>query len=104
MLQPLRDLIRVTRLDGHGIEAVSKGGIIMPATREKSVRTKGDYFRARVESLGPDAERAFAGELRPGHEVLVYTYSGTDKSVFTGAEAAGSLFIQPDDILCAVAA
>ncbi len=101
MWQPVRDLIRITRLEGHGIENVSKGGIVMPATREKSVRTKGDYFRARVESIGPDAKYA-GDELREGLEVLVYTYSGTEKSVFTGHKAEGYEFIEPDDILCVV--
>lgn len=104
MLQPLRDLIQITRVEGHGIETVSKGGIILPATREKSVRTKADYFRARIEAMGPEAEKAFAGELRPGDEVFVYTYSGTDESVFTGDRADSRLFVKPDDIICAVEA
>ncbi len=87
------------RLEGHGIENVSKGGIVLPATRERSVRTKGDYFRARVEAIGPEAERAIP-DLAPGNEVLIYTYSGTEASVFTGADAGKvGLFI---DILCVV--
>ncbi len=101
MLQPLRDLIRITRLEGHGIENVSKGGIVLPATREQSVRTKGDYFRARVEAIGPAAKYA-ADELRVGDDVFVWTYSGTEKSVFTGHKAGGFEFIEPDDILCVV--
>lgn len=100
---PIKDRILVTRLEGHGIETVSKGGIIIPATAEKSVRTKADHFRARVDALGPDAAVAFAGELRPGDEVLVYTYSGTETSVFTGADAGKvGLVIGPDDIICAM--
>lgn len=102
MLQPLRDLIQITRLEGHGIETVSKGGIIIPATTEASVRTKGDYFRARVDAMGPEAVKAFAGDLKVGDEILVYTYSGTAESVFTGEKAGDRLFIQPDDILAAV--
>ena len=103
MWQPIEDRILVTRLEGHGIETVSPGGIIIPATAEKSVRTKADYFRARVDALGPEAERAFNGDLKPGDEVLVYAYSGTEQSVFTGRNAEGvGLFIEPDDILCAV--
>ena len=104
-MRPLRDLIRITRLDGHGIEQVLASGLVLLATREKSVRNKSDYFCARVEALGPEAEKAFAGSLRPGDEVLVYTYSGTADSVFTGVDVGErGLFIQPDDILAAVEA
>jgi co-chaperonin GroES (HSP10) len=103
VLQPLRDLIQVTRLEGHGIETVSAGGIILPATREANVRTKGDYFRARVDAMGPEAIKAYAGDLKPGDEVLIYTYSGTAESVFTGEKAGDRLFVRPDDILAAVA-
>jgi co-chaperonin GroES (HSP10) len=104
VLRPLRDLIRITRVDGHGIERMSKGGIVIPATCEGSVKTKGDYFQARIEALGPDAEKAFAGELKPGDEVLVYTYSGTAESVFTGLPGGEkhTLFVKPEDILAAV--
>lgn len=103
MLQPLRDRIIVTRLEGHGIETISPGGIVIPATVEKSVRTKPDYFRARVDALGPEAERAYAGDLKAGDEVLVYTYSGTEASVFTGSDLGEKrLVIGPDDILGAV--
>ncbi len=101
MLRPLRDLIQITRLEGHGVEAISAGGIILPATREKTVRTKGDYFRARVDGIGPRARYA-DGELRVGDEVYVYTYSGTEKSVFTGVRSGEFEFVLPDDILCVV--
>ncbi len=104
-LAPLKDRILVTRLEGHGIETVSPGGIVIPATVEKSVRTKADYFRARVDALGPDAERAYAGDLKPGDEVLIYTYSGVAESVFTGSKLGErQMFVKPDDILAAVAA
>jgi co-chaperonin GroES (HSP10) len=104
-VRPLGERILVTRLEGHGIETVSPGGIIIPATAEKSVRTKADYFRARVEVLGPDAEKAYAGDLKPGDEVLVYTYSGTADSVFTGDDAGQHrMFVRPDDILGQVVA
>jgi co-chaperonin GroES (HSP10) len=115
VLRPIRDRIRVTRLEGHGIESVSPGGIIMPATREKSVRTKADYFRARVEAIGPEARYATVEkrvakdevvdvpELRPGDEVFVYTYSGDGESTFTGTSADEyGLFVRPEDILCVV--
>ncbi len=99
-VRPRGERILVTRLEGHGIETVTPGGIIIPATAEKSVRTKADYFRARVDALGPDAERAYAGDLKPGDEVMVYTYSGTADSVFTGDDAGQHrLFVKPDDIL-----
>lgn len=102
-VRPLGERILVTRLEGHGIETVTPGGIVIPATSERTVKTKPDYFRARVEAMGPDAEKAYAGELRLGDEVLVYTYSGTAETVFTG-DAAGQhrLFVKPDDILGAV--
>jgi co-chaperonin GroES (HSP10) len=99
---PTGNKILVRRLEGHGIETVTKGGIILPATREKSVRTKADFFRARVEALGPEAARLMP-DLAPGEDVLVYTYSGTAESVFTGTDAKGAgLFIEPDDVLCVV--
>ena len=100
MIRPLGERILVTRLEGHGIETVSKGGIVIPATAEKSVRTKADYFRARVEALGPDV---VGYELAAGDEVLVYTYSGTAETVFTGEGTRGAaMFIKPDDVLCVV--
>lgn len=103
LIRPLGERILVRRLEGHGVETVSKGGIVIPATVEKSVRTKPDYYRARVEAIGPEAERAVP-DLAVGSEVYVYTYSGTADSVFTGnaAAAAGGVFIKPDDILCVV--
>lgn len=104
MIRPLRDKILIRRLEGHGIETVSKGGIVIPATAEKGVRTKADYFRARVEAIGPETERAIP-DLAVGNDVLVYTYSGQAESVFTGKgrEMAGArIFIEPDDILCVV--
>jgi co-chaperonin GroES (HSP10) len=99
-IRPLGNKILVRRLEGHGIERVTKGGIVVPATAEKHVRTKADYFRARVEAIGPEAERALP-DLAQGSDVLVYTYSGTDKSVFTGTDIGErGLFVEPDDILC----
>lgn len=101
MIRPLGDRILVKRTSGHGVEEVTPGGIILPATREKSVRTKPDYFRARVEAVGPEAERALP-DLAVGEEVLVYTYSGDAETVWTGTAAAGGLFIRPEDIIAAV--
>lgn len=101
-VRPLGKKIMIRRLEGHGIERVTAGGIVVPATVEKSVRTKADYFRARVEAIGPDACRETGGDLAVGDEVLVYTYSGTEDSVFTGkgTEDDPRLFIEPDDIIC----
>ena len=103
MLQPLGDRILVTRLEGHGIESMSAGGIIIPATAQKSVQTKADQFRARVEAIGPEAARLLRDELKPGDEVLLYTYDADGDRVFTGINCGEhGIFIRPDDILCAV--
>lgn len=98
VLKPLGDRILVRRTEGHGIEKVLASGIVLPATREKSIQTRGDYFRARVEALSEKAARALP-DLAVGEDVLVYSYSGTDTSVFTGDDAAGGLCIRPDDII-----
>lgn len=103
MLRPLRDRILVERLEGHGIERVSPGGIIIPAICEKNVQTKSDTFRARVLAIGPEADRELQGDLKPGDEVLLYTFDGHPDRVFTGDLGGESgLFVRPDDILCAV--
>lgn len=97
-VQPLRDLVLVERLEGHGIETVSPGGIIIPATTEAKAKTKADTFRARVVALGPEAR-----DLRVGEVVLVFTWAGGDGSqLYTGVEALGphQFFIRPDDIVC----
>jgi len=108
-LRPMRDRILVERLSGHGKEQTLASGIIIPATCEASIATKGDYFRARVDSLGPEAERLFGDSLKPGDVVLVYTYAGDSSgnakgmsAVFTGRKCGEGLIVGPDDILCAV--
>jgi co-chaperonin GroES (HSP10) len=99
MIRPIGDRILVNRLEGYGIERTTPGGIIIPAVTEKSVRTKPDYFKAKVLAVGPWAERAIP-DLAVGETVLVYTYSGTAETVWTGDAAEGvGLFIRPDDIL-----
>lgn len=100
-LRPLGDRLVVRRVDGHGIEKVLPSGIVLPATREASIQTKGDYFRARVEAMSDEARRQMP-DLSEGEDVLVYAYSGTADSVFTGEDAAGALCIRPDDIICVV--
>lgn len=100
-LRPLGDRIVVTRTEGHGIETVTAGGIILPATREASVQTKGDYFRARVEAMSAEAARLMP-DLSVGDDVLVYSYAGEGDRLFTGEETQRGLCIRPDDILAAV--
>lgn len=101
MMRPLGDRIVVTRVDGHGIETVTPGGIVLPATREASVRTRGDYFRARVEAMSSEAARLMP-DLSVGDDVLVYSYAGEADRVFTGEDTHRGLCIRPDDILAAV--
>jgi len=110
LIRPYRDRIHVTRLDGHGIERTTPGGIVIPATVEKDIRTKQDCFRARVNAVGDEADRELQGDLKPGDEVLVYTYAAEDaKYVFTGGDYLGKgardavhLFVKPADLLAVV--
>lgn len=109
--QPRNDRILVERLEGRGVESVTPGGIIIPATTERKARTTADQFRARVVAVGPGAllengERETI-DLQPGDEVLVYSFA-EDKSdgsaLYTGASGPGKhqLFVRPRDIVCAV--
>lgn len=100
-IRPLGDRILVHRLEGHGIERTTAGGIIIPATTEASVQTKADYFRARVALMGPEAKRQVP-DLSEGEEVLVYTYAGHADAVWTGQSSDAGLFIKPDDIIAVV--
>jgi chaperonin GroES len=111
--QPRNDRILVERLEGRGVESITAGGIIIPATTEKRAKTTADHFRARVVAVGPgellqNGERD-AIDLNPGDEVLVYSFA-EDKSdgsaLYTGAGGPGrnQLFVRPRDIVCAVAA
>lgn len=100
-MRPLRDLILVQRLEGHGIERITPGGIVIPAACEAKAKTKNDYFRARVIAKGPKAP----AELEVGEDVLVHTWAGGEGAgLYTGAltgVGGGRMLIQPDDILCA---
>jgi co-chaperonin GroES (HSP10) len=101
-VRPLRDQILIERLEGHGIETVSPGGIIFPATIERRAEHKRDGFRARVEAVGPDVR-----ELEPGEHVLVHTWTGDDgsKGLYVGRDVGNrKLLVKPDDIICVVAA
>lgn len=100
-VRPLRDLVLVQRLEGHGIERVTPGGIVIPAACEAKAKTKNDYFRARVIAKGPKAPP----ELEVGEDVLVHTWAGGDGTgLYTGALTSvgnGRMLITPDDIVCA---
>lgn len=93
-IRPLRDRIHIRRLEGHGIETTTPGGIIIPATTEARAKTKNDYFRAEVLAVGPDVR-----ELAAGEHVLVHTWADGDGSVLYTSGA----FIGPDDVICVVA-
>lgn len=100
-ISPLRDLILVERLDGHGIERVTPGGIIIPATSESRAKTKNDTWKGRVLAKGPKAPT----ELAIGDVVIVFTWADGDGSVlYTGTAglARNELFIATDDIVCIV--
>lgn len=99
--RPLGERILVERVDGHGVEKVLASGIVLPATREASVQTKGDLFRARVRAMGDEAKRQVP-DLSVGEEVFVYAYSGNGESVYTGDSTKAGVFIKPDDIACVV--
>jgi co-chaperonin GroES (HSP10) len=103
-VRPLRDQILVERVTGHGIERVSAGGIVIPATTQGKIQTKDDQFRARVLAMGPDAERETSGDLHVGDEVLVHTWHEDGDRLYTGvtAMAKGQMFVKPNDIICAV--
>jgi co-chaperonin GroES (HSP10) len=93
-IRPLRDRIHIRRLEGHGIETVTPGGIVIPATTEARAKSKNDYFRAEVIGIGPDVR-----ELAPGDHVLVHTWHDGDGSTLY----TSGTFIGPDDVICAVA-
>lgn len=101
-IKPTKDRILVERLDGHGIEQTTPGGIIIPATNEARAKTRRDGFRARVLALGPEVPPSFA--LKPGEHVLVHMWAeGDGKQLYTGSPLGGNrLLIQPDDIVCVV--
>lgn len=94
-LRPLRDLILIERLEGHGIERVTKGGIIIPAASEKRAQTKRDYFRAKVLAIGPKVV-----DVEPGEHVLVHTWANGDgRQMYTGTWIDGRRgFVTADDI------
>lgn len=109
MIQPMNDRLLVQRLEGHGIERVTDGGIIIPATTEAKARTKADTFRARVLAVGPgrvlDSGVRVPVDVQPGEDVIVETWrDDTSNSLYTGDTGVepGQLFIGVDDVVCVV--
>jgi hypothetical protein len=51
--------------------------------------------------MGDEARRQVP-DLDVGEDVMVYAYSGTATSVFTGDATDAGVFIVPDDIACVV--
>lgn len=98
MIRPYGDKILVEKLDGHGIETTSAGGIVLPAVKWQRGKTKhvADTFRARVIRSGPEASKTVA----EGDEVVVYTYSREGHGqALTGWETPYGLIISLDDVL-----
>lgn len=109
MIQPMNDRILVKRLEGHGIERVTEGGIILPATMHAKHKTKADTFRARVLAVGPGKVDGNGVrqpiDVEPGEDVIVETWrDDASNSLYTGDVALGDheLFIGPDDVVCVI--
>jgi co-chaperonin GroES (HSP10) len=103
-VKPLGTKILIERLEGHGIERTTPGGIIIPATCERRAEQKRDAFRARVEAIGPEADKQLCGDLAVGMHVLVHTWgTGNGEQFYSGTKLGGrQLLIEPEDIVCAV--
>ena len=100
MIRPYGDRILVERLDGHGVETTSPGGIVLPAVEWKRGKTQhvADYFRARVKAVGPKVR-----EVHEGDEVLVYTYSREGHGrVLVGWDTAHGLIVDEGDVMAAL--
>lgn len=104
-IRPIGDNVLVERLEGHGIERVTKGGIVIPATCEAKAKTKNDVFRARVLAVGPDAKEVRDAVSEGFDHVLVYAWRGdSGQGLYTGTPLGRDrLFIKPDDIIVALA-
>ena len=109
-IRPVGSNILIERLEGHGIERVTAGGIVIPATNEARARTKNDSFRARVLAVGPAQEaNPIRDAVAEGFDhVLVYTWADNDdakRGLYTGTPLGQNrLFVKPDDIIIALAA
>lgn len=106
-IRPIGDNILVERLEGHGIERVTAGGIVIPATLEARAKTKNDVFRARVLAVGPSEDaNAVREAVSDGYsDVLVYAWrENGQRGLYTGTPLGRDrLFVKPDDIIVAVA-
>lgn len=104
-IKPTKDRILVERLEGHGIERVTSGGIVIPATVEAKARTKNDVFRARVLACGPDAHDIRRAVNDGFDHVLVYAWADNGKKgLYTGTPMGRNrLLIEPGDVVLAVA-
>jgi len=109
MIQPINDRLLVQRLEGHGIERVTDGGIIIPATTEAKAKTKADTFRARILAVGP-GKMLPSGvrqpiDASPGEDVIVETWAdNAEHSLYTGSPGMepGQLFIGVEDVVCVI--
>lgn len=103
-MRPLGNRILVERLEGFGIERTTPGGVIVPATNERRAEHKRDGFRARVEAIGDEANKALCGDLVVGMHVICHTWGmGNGEQFYTGTKLGRrQLLIEPDDIICAV--
>ncbi len=102
VIQVYGDRVLVEKLDGHGVETTSPGGIVLPATEWKRGNTKhiGDTFRARVKGVGPRVSEVLGQDIHEGDEVVVYTYARDGRgSTLTGDETAYGLFVRADDVI-----
>lgn len=100
MIRPYGDRILVERLDGHGVETVSAGGIVLPAVEWKRGKTKGvaDTFRARVKAVGSKVDSIAAGD-----EVVVYTYADDGHGrLLVGDDTPFGLIVRAGDVLAVV--
>ncbi len=104
-IKPTKARVLVERLEGHGIERVTKGGIVLPATLEAKARTKRDVFRARILAVGPDAHDVRKAFDEGFDHVLVYAWSnGSGKGLYTGLPCGQNrLLIESEDVVVAVA-
>lgn len=93
-------MVLVERLEGHGIERVTPGGIVIPATAERRPTTKADTYRARVLAVGPEAAR----ELTPGTEVIVHTWHASGDKLYSGVGTDYGTLVALEDIVCALEA
>jgi co-chaperonin GroES (HSP10) len=100
MIRPYGDRILLEKLDGHGLETKSPGGIVLPAVEWKRGKTAhvADYFRARVLAVGSKVR-----EVSEGDEVIVYTYSREGHGrVLVGWDTPFGLIVEEGDVMAVV--